>query len=150
MEMAKMAKFGILNRLPTIEEFKALRSAVGWIVPPAIARGLAGSVYGVCATFDDEVVGTGRIIGDGGFTYFLGDVIVVPALQRKGIGTAIMERLLAYIREDACVGAYVTLMAAGGKESFYERFGFVRRPLDSYGAGMMIPATTVISWLDAR
>lgn len=147
-----MSKVSILNRLPTVAECKRLRAAVGWIVPPdeSIERGLRGSIYGVSAALDDAVVGMGRIVGDRGFVYFVADVIVLPELQRQGIGTAVMDRLMAYIREEAVVGACVTLMAAHGMEGFYERFGFVRRPSVGYGSGMTVPPATVADWLHAR
>jgi predicted acetyltransferase len=31
---------------------------------------------------------------------------------------------------------FVSLMAAGAKEGFYEKFGFIKRPNDSWGHGM--------------
>lgn len=132
----------IESRLPTVEEFKVLRLSVGWALPSdaAIARGLSGSVYGVCAVDDGVVVATGRIVGDGGFTYFIVDVMVAPHHRGLGIGTAVMKRLIEYIRGDADGSPYVTLMAARGVEGFYRRFGFETRPSDKYGPGMMLPA----------
>jgi hypothetical protein len=32
----------------------------------------------------------------------------------------------------------VVLVAAKGKEEFYEKFGFINRPNDIYGAGMTL------------
>ena len=44
---------------------------------------------------------------------------------------------MEYVKNNACPGAVVGLMSAKGKEDFYERFGFWKRPTDSFGHGMM-------------
>ena len=60
-----------------------------------------------------------------------------PEYQRMGIGQMILERVMIYIRENACNGAVVGLMSAKGKEAFYEKFGFWKRPNENCGHGMM-------------
>lgn len=42
-----------------------------------------------------------------------------------------------YIAENACDGAVVGLMSAKGKEEFYERFGFWKRPNENFGHSMI-------------
>lgn len=57
-----------------------------------------------------------------------------------GIGTKIMEYLIAYIEKvpiSDC-NIMVGLMSAKGKESFYERFGFSKRPNEFQGNGMIL------------
>ena len=61
-----------------------------------------------------------------------------PAHQGRGIGGRLMERVMAYLRAHAVRGAVVGLMAAAGKEGFYERYGFTRRPTDRLEAGMTV------------
>jgi hypothetical protein len=48
-----------------------------------------------------------------------------------------MNRVMKFINENAAVGAVVGLMAAKGKESFYEKYGFCKRPDENFGAGMI-------------
>ncbi len=64
--------------------------------------------------------------------------VAEPAHQGRGIGGQLMDRVMAYLRAHAVQGAVVGLMAAAGKEGFYERYGFVRRPTERLGAGMTL------------
>jgi GNAT superfamily N-acetyltransferase len=86
---------------------------------------------------DDELAGMARVIGDQGLAYYVHDVIVVPAHQRQGIGTQMMDRVMAYLNQ-ASQTATLGLMSAPGKEAFYEKYGFVSRPTDRMGAGMTL------------
>jgi predicted N-acetyltransferase YhbS len=81
-----------------------------------------------------------RVSGDGGYTIFLTDVIVLPEYQEKGIGKALMTKAMKYIKEQFLEkgqgGGGVNLMSAKGRESFYKQFGFEERPNEKVGAGM--------------
>jgi GNAT superfamily N-acetyltransferase len=120
--------------------YKKLRESVGWPLPPdsAITVALANSVYSIQALVEGQAVGMGRIIGDHGFIYFIADIIVTPEFQQQGIGNQIMTKIITYLQTNAPPHAYITLMAAGGKEAFYEKFGFFKRPTGPFGHGMMI------------
>ncbi|TYL39743.1 N-acetyltransferase [Natronococcus pandeyae] len=118
--------YAIREELPDPETFAALREAAG--MPPrsleGIERGLPNSLYGVIAVHEPsaEVVGMGRIVGDGGTVYQISDMAVHPDHQGRGLGTQIMEHLEAYLEAEAPPRAYVTLVA--DVDGFYERFGF--------------------------
>ena len=47
-----------------------------------------------------------------------------------------MDRVMDYIRTHASHNTIIGLMAAYGKEPFYEKYGFTRRPTERFGAGM--------------
>ncbi|WP_458209642.1 GNAT family N-acetyltransferase [Haladaptatus sp. NG-SE-30] len=116
--------YELRDELPTPEEFVALREAAD-MAPRSregVEQGLPNSVFGVTVVYHDEVVGMARIIGDGGSVYHLCDMAVHPDHQRQGLGTKMMERLMAYLEENAPEMAYVNLMA--DVEGFYEQFGF--------------------------
>lgn len=121
-----------------IEDYLALRKAVGWRTrdTAAAGQGLQGSLYLVSAWRAGQVVGIARIVGDGSTVFYIQDVIVRPDCQGQGIGDGMMRHVLAYIEAHACLGAVVGLMAAVGKEGFYERYGFQARPSERFGAGM--------------
>jgi GNAT superfamily N-acetyltransferase len=135
-----MHNYTIIERLPGATDYNRLREAVGWGAyrKEVIARSLPHSCYCVCAVAYGQVVGMARIVGDGGLVYYIQDVIVLPAFQGQGIGTRIMDRIMAYIGMHASHNTIIGLMAAKGKEAFYERYGFIRRPSDRYGAGMIM------------
>ena len=135
-----MNEYKLLERLPTAQEYNSLRKAVGWRThqEEAIEKGMPNTLYCVCAYVDQELVGMARIIGDAGLAYYIQDVIVIPAYQRQGIGTQIMDQIMRYLREPIDLQATVGLQAAPGKEAFYEKYGFARLPNDRRGAGMTI------------
>jgi ribosomal protein S18 acetylase RimI-like enzyme len=135
-----MADCQVIEALPSPAGYNHLRALVGWgtYAEEVIAQALPRSLYSVCAYRDGELVGMARVIGDGGLVYYVQDVIVVPVCQRQGIGTRMMDQVMGYIRAHAGPNAVVGLMAAGGKEPFYEKYGFTRRPNDRLGAGMTI------------
>lgn len=118
--------YEIREELPDPETFAALREAAG--LPPrsleGIERGLPNSLFGAVAVHEPtgEVVGMGRIVGDGGTVYQISDMAVHPDHQRRGLGSRIMDRLEAYIEAAAPPNAYVNLMA--DVDGFYERYGF--------------------------
>ncbi len=128
----------IIESLPTPDEYNQLRAAVGWGVyePAVIEEALPRSLYSVCAYDQAAIVGMARIIGDGGLVYYVQDVIVKPEYQGLGIGTALMDMVMAYIRTHASHNSIIGLMSARGKERFYERYGFVARPTERLGSGM--------------
>ena len=121
------------------EDYNALRVAVGWgeLKPERAEIGLANSSFIVSAVDDGCVVGSARVISDGGYVAYVADVMVLPEYQGRGIGAAMMERAMEYIEglaEDGC-DMFACLMSAQGKETFYEKFGFEARPAER-GAGM--------------
>ena len=124
------------------EEFNKLRAAVGWSVieDSLTIKGLENTAFTVCARDDEKAVGMARVITDYGYVVYIADVIVFPDYQGKGIGGEIMSRVMAYIDENIAQGQakYIALMAAKGKEEFYEKYGFVKRPTDNLGCGMTI------------
>ena len=77
-----------------------------------------------------------RVVGDGGLVFYVQDVIVLPEFQGRGIGAQLMEKVMAYIEGHAHHNTIIGLMSAIGKEAFYERYGFVKRPAEKYGPGM--------------
>jgi len=128
----------LVERFPAVEDLNALRETVGWHRrdAEAPARALAGSLYGVCAVANGRMIGTARVVGDGVCVFYVQDVLVDPAHRRRGVATAMMERVMAFVGRNACEGAVVGLLAAKGVEELYERFGFIRRPNEMSGSGM--------------
>ena len=122
------------------EDCNKLRNSAGWpgMHPNQIKKGLKNSAFIVAAKDGDITVGMARIVSDGGYVAFIVDVLVLPEYQRKGIGKTMMGMIMEYIRnmlkDDYCI--QVDLLAAKGKERFYEQFGFIKRPNDNFGCGM--------------
>ena len=99
---------------------------------------LKNDLYDVVIYNDKLPVAMGRIVGDDRIVFFLKDIIVHPDFQGKGIGSMLMNQLFKYIEEKACDGAYIGLMSTPKMEKFYQRFGFIERPTDGLGSGMVM------------
>lgn len=125
--------------LPTPEEYNLLREDVGWGRMPErmVEKSFEKTLFGLAVYDDDRIVGSGRIVGDGGLCFYLQDIMVLRAYQRRGIGSEIVRLLMEYLQENAPFNSYVGLMAAKGLEKFYARYGFVSRPNDFMGPGMI-------------
>lgn len=126
----------------SVEGYNELRKSVNWIqVTPKRASIALKNTFYLCVAMCGEVpVGMTRIVSDGGYTYFITDVIVNPAYQGQHIGTELIRRTLDYIQKDVLEGetVMISLMSAFERESFYKRFGFHQRPFGNHGSGMSV------------
>jgi GNAT superfamily N-acetyltransferase len=117
----------IVERLPTPEELQRLLGAVGWAKDDRTdraAKALAGARSGVVAVAGGRGVGSWMVLGDGATFAYLKDIVVLPERQGRGIGTRIVEALLAVLRCTDPDGMLVTLFTGQHLAEFYERFGF--------------------------
>jgi ribosomal protein S18 acetylase RimI-like enzyme len=131
--------YSIQRRIPTPAEYALLRKAVDWPVPDEqlIREGLSRSLYSICIFDNDHIIGMGRVIGDNAIYFHIQDVIVSPDYQGKHIGTSIMKELLTYIEGHSGTHSNIGLMCSQGREPFYRKFGFIERPNNRLGAGMI-------------
>ena len=130
----------VQTNLLTPKLFLELYQSVGWEAPglDQIERALRGSFATFCA-YDGEVpVGMARLLGDGGMSFYIKDFAVRPDYQGKGVGrqlmTAIEEYIISHIPNGWAVS--LELISSKGREPFYEKFDFEKRPCDWDGAGM--------------
>ena len=63
---------------------------------------------------------------------------MLPEYQGNGVGSRIVNWLIQYAKDSSIKGTSISvfLMSAKGKEGFYEKLGFRRRPHEYEGAGM--------------
>lgn len=126
--MSDVDDIQLVEHFPGVADYRRLRDATG-LSPKSEAaaeRGLANTTYGVSLLRDGEVVGMGRIVGDGGCFHFVVDIAVVPALQGRGLGKRIMDALDAWLRANAEPTAHVSLFADGDAKHLYARYGFAQ------------------------
>ncbi len=128
------------HRLPSVSEYKELRVSVGWWETDENATeiALSNSLESVVAMENNNIVGFGRIVGDGGLYFYIQDLIVRPDFQGRGIGKQLMDELMSCIIANAKSGAFVGLMAAKGLEKYYKSFGFKARNQDAPGMNLII------------
>jgi ribosomal protein S18 acetylase RimI-like enzyme len=69
-----------------------------------------------------KLVAAGRALADGADCSYICDVALLPSHQGQGLGTAMVERLLA----DSKDHKKIVLYSVPGKEGFYRKLGFMR------------------------
>jgi ribosomal protein S18 acetylase RimI-like enzyme len=121
------ASYTIVTGPPALADYLRLRRDSG-LTPKTPEQG-AGAIAGswtACHVVDPEgaVVAMGRAIGDGGWYFHIADIATDPAHQRHGIGRAVVEWLVADIRERAPEDAYVTLVGDPPGLRLYRSLGF--------------------------
>lgn len=124
--------------IPTAQQWMDLRASVGWatFAPEVAEKSLAATLFCVCAFEHGELIGMGRVLGDGVISFYIGNIMVRPDRQNAGIGREIMERIGAWVENVAAPGAIASLLSIKGKEEFYTQFGFDCRPDEKHGSGM--------------
>jgi GNAT superfamily N-acetyltransferase len=125
-----------------LNTYLSLRAAVGWkkLSEEQAIRALKNSIYTIVAYIDDKVVGMGRMVGDGAVICYIQDLVVHPMYQSLGVGDGLMKKLIAYAESLRMPDTelMLCLMCAKGRESFYTRYGFIPRPTDNLGPGMIL------------
>ena len=106
-------------------EYRSLRSEVGWRTPDhkddEIQQALNVTWNATARTrADGRLVGLVRVLDDGLFYASVWDVIVVPPLQRRGIGRALLEMAMAR----TAARGFVILVATSEGEGLYRAAGF--------------------------
>ena len=80
----------------------ALYESVGWSAytrdPDSLKKGVMNSLCVLGAYEDEKLVGLIRAVGDAVTIVFIQDILVHPAYQRRGIGRALIARLLERYR----------------------------------------------------
>jgi ribosomal protein S18 acetylase RimI-like enzyme len=99
---------------------------------------LKHSLYTVAIFDNHKPIGMARLVGDGRISFFIKDVVVLPKYRGQGIGKMLINNLFKYIKCNACYNAYIGLMSSPNMEGFYKKFGFITRPNEIYGAGMIL------------
>jgi len=124
--------------LPAAEEYNQLRENVGWGLMPIniVEKSFEKTIYGISVYNGNNIIGSGRIVGDGGLCFYIQDIMVLKTFQKKGIGSRIVQLLMDYLEENAVINSYIGLMSAKGLEKFYSKYGFMERPNEYFGAGM--------------
>jgi GNAT superfamily N-acetyltransferase len=90
--------------------------------PAALATVFGNSMFRCFVRADGALVGAGRALADGLDCAYIADVAVHPDHQGRGLGRAIIRRLV-----DLAQGhRKIILYANPGTEGFYTRLGFLR------------------------
>ena len=131
-----MTGVAYIEEKPDSRAYLELFETTGWNAvykadKAELSRALEGSWYVLSAYDGDKLIGVGRVVSDGVLYAMIYDMIVKPSHQGKGIGTTILEKLIAKCKRHRLRD--IQLFSAKGKVPFYRERGFVERPVDAPG-----------------
>ena len=131
----------IKENVKSVEEFNFLYDNVGWgCYDDEVSEvALDNTLYSVSVYENDEIIGYGRLIGDGACFLYIHDIMVRVDYHGKKIGTLIMNKLMDKVKSYKKFNPYVRvyLGASKNREGFYEKFGFISRRDADLGEGMI-------------
>ncbi|MEH6544777.1 MAG: GNAT family N-acetyltransferase [Porticoccaceae bacterium] len=120
----------IERKPPLADELANMYQDAGWIDKPDSEKMFKAinseSEWFVARDSDSNLLGIGRFITDYARYAFIVDVIIKEQHRGKGVGTAIMNKIIAECRMLGIDS--VNLWPSEGKVSFYERLGFYALP----------------------
>ncbi len=125
----------INNNKPTAEQYVNLRRSSGMGAKDIKNAKVAinNSLFIVSLWENNELIGLGRIIGDGAISYTVTDIMVHKKYQGQGYGKKIMGQIDNYFKENADNDAYIMLIANKPANKLYEKFNFVDVQPNSVG-----------------
>lgn len=124
-----------------VQDYLSIRAKVGWkeLLVTQAEKALEHSLCVVGAYEDGRLIGMGRIVGDGAVICYIQDLIVDPEYQGKGTGSLLLKHLIEYVEQlkESNSHMMLCLMCAKGREEFYKKHGFIARPTEDLGPGMI-------------
>ena len=128
------------NRIE-VQDYLDIRARVGWkvLLEEQAKTALKNSLCVIGAYEDDRLIGMGRIVGDGAVICYIQDLVVAPEYQSRGVGSLLLQHLISYAENLRVENSQMMLclMCAKGREEYYEKHGFLARPTDDLGPGMI-------------
>ncbi|MDD2993553.1 MAG: GNAT family N-acetyltransferase [Pygmaiobacter sp.] len=94
---------------------------------------LQNSLFTVCLYDNDLLVAFGRVVGDGGITYVVSDIMVDKAYRRKGYAERIMQQIDLYFAQHTHEDSYICLIANRPADELYHKHQFDYLPADKTG-----------------
>lgn len=110
-----------------------LRSGMGSKDLNRSQTALKNSLFTVSLYDKEKLFGFGRVVGDGGITYIVSDIMVDKEYQRRGYAEQIMRAIDRYFEENAHEDSYICLIANRPADLLYHRHQFEYLPEDKCG-----------------
>ena len=118
----------MVERKPTVAEYRQLTKAVGWGEKneDSAVKALEAVIHSVVAedSASGKTIGCVLLLGDHESFYYVKDMMVDPEWQSKRVGTALMQKLGSWLEANGTEGALVGLYTGPNLEPFYKQFGF--------------------------
>lgn len=125
----------IVYEVPAAQDYVSLRlrSGMGNKNLKRSEIALKNSLFTVSLYDKEKLIGFGRVVGDGGITYVVSDVMVDREYQRKGYAEQIMKAIDVYFENHAHDDSYVCLIANHPADLLYHKHHFEYLPENKCG-----------------
>lgn len=94
---------------------------------------LNNSLFMVSLYDKEKLIGFGRVVGDGGITYVVSDIMVDREYQRRGYAEQIMTAIDSYFDENTYDDSYICLIANYPADLLYHKHQFEYFPENRCG-----------------
>lgn len=120
---------------PSAEDYVSLRlrSGMGNKDLKRSEIALKNSLFIVALYDEEKLIGFGRVVGDGGITYVVSDIMVDKDYQRRGLAEQIMKAIDGYFEENTHEDSYICLIANHPADILYNKHKFEYLPENKYG-----------------
>ena len=125
-----------IHKVPSCEAYNKLRvnSGMNSTKPNSeVKKALDGTLFAVSVYEDDELIGLGRVVGDGGITFVVSDIMVDKKFQRRGIANKIMGIIDQWFDENTHESSFITLVAKVPADKLYRKHHFCYLPENRVG-----------------
>ncbi|MDW4191679.1 GNAT family N-acetyltransferase [Staphylococcus saprophyticus] len=128
----------IKHEASSVVDYRNLRKVAGLSEKSqkAAEKGISNACFNVTIYHGTDLIGMGRVIGDGGTAFQIIDIAVNPEFQGQGYGKTIMSHIMSYVENEAEEGTYVSLMADYPADQLYAQYGFITT--EPHSCGMYI------------
>lgn len=125
----------LIYKTPSAQDYISLRlrSGMGNKDLGRSQIALDNSLFTVSLYDEGILIAFGRIVGDGGITYVVSDIMVDKDYQRKGYAEEIMKAIDNYFDKHAHEDSYICLIANHPADLLYHKHHFEYLPEDKCG-----------------
>ena len=111
------------NEPISAKEISDLRESVGWNrMEKEYKNPLMTSYYHIAVYIKEELIGYVDCVSNGVTDAYIQDLMVRPDYQGKGIGTDLMNKMIAYLKEKRIY--MISVVFEENLKTFYVKFGF--------------------------
>lgn len=111
------------NENVSVKDIADLRESVGWNrMEKELGNPLFSSFYHIAVYESDELIGFIDCVSNGVTDAYIQDLMVHSDHQGKGIGTELMNRMIACLKEKHIY--MISVIFEEALMSFYQKFGF--------------------------
>jgi len=125
----------LVYEVPTAEDYVSLRlrSGMGNKDLERSQTALKNSLFTVSLYDKEKLIAFGRVVGDGGITYVVSDIMVDREHQRKGYAEQIMQAIDSYFEKNTYDDSYICLIANHPADLLYHKHQFEYLPENKCG-----------------